>query len=156
MVVLVILGVFSTFAIISYSSYRRNASIKNGARSVDAIFSTARALAINQNAYFEACLDIENNQFWINKLDRRGDIIAPKFLGVNWLPDGVLFSEIRKNDFSHYSGLVKILFRPNGSSEYVSIYLTGENMEAGLNQNFFTIRVYSSTGLTHVYKNDRR
>ncbi|MBN1901583.1 prepilin-type N-terminal cleavage/methylation domain-containing protein [Candidatus Sumerlaeota bacterium] len=155
-VVLVILGVFSTFAIVSYSSYRKQASIKNGTRTVETALSTARALAINQNANFEVTIDIENNQFWIDKLDRRGEIAKPKFLGVNWLPDGVLFSEIRKNNISYYSGLVRILFRPNGASEYVSIYLIGENMDGSLYHNYYAIRVYPSTGLTHVYKNERK
>lgn len=155
-VVLIILGIFSTFAILSYSSYRRQACIKNGTRTVEAALSTARALAINQNANFEVCVDVENNQFWINKLDRQGDIAKPKFLGVNWLPEGVLFSEIRKNNFSYYSGLVTILFRSNGTSEYTSIYLIGENMDGSLNQNYYTIRVYPSTGLTRVYKNERK
>jgi hypothetical protein len=29
-------------------------------------------------------------------------------------------------------------------------------MDGSLNQNYYTIRVYPSTGLTHVYKNERR
>lgn len=147
---------FSTFAILSYSSYRRQARIKNGAQSVNSTITTARALAINQNAGFEVSIDIENGYFWIDKLDRQGAVLKPKFMGINWLPESVLFAEVRKNNYSYYSGIVTILFLPNGTSEYTSIYLIGENMDGGVSENYFTIRVYPSTGLSHIYKNQRK
>jgi len=155
-VVLIILSIFSTFAILSYNTYRRQARIKNGAQTVESTLSTARALAINQNAYFQVCMDIPNGHFWIDKLDRKGGIIKPKVTGVNFLPEGVLFTEIRKNNYSYYSGIVPILFRPNSSSEYTSIYLIGENMDGTAGQNYYTIRVYPSTALSHIYKNERK
>jgi len=155
-VVLVILSIFSTFAILSYNTYRRQARIKNGAQTVESTLSTARALAINQNASFQVCVDILNGHFWIDKLDRKGGVIEPKVTGVNFLPEGALFSEVRKNNYSYFSGIVTILFRPNSSSEYTSIYLIGENMDGSVSQNYFTIRVYPSTGLSHVYKNERK
>jgi len=155
-VVLIILSIFSTFAIISYSTYRRQARIKNGAQTVISTLTTARALAINQNASFQVCIDIPNSHFWIDKLDRKGEIVKPKLTGVNFLPEGALFSEIRKNNYSYYSGIVTILFRSNSTSEYTSIYLIGENMDGSVSTNYYTIRVYPSTGLTHLYKNERK
>jgi len=155
-VVLLILSIFSTFAILSYSSYRRQARIKQAARSVESSLSTARALAINQNSNYQVCFSIDDGHFWIDKLDRRGRVVKPKVMGVNWLPEGALLSEIRKNSLSYYSGIIPILFRPNSSSEYTSIYLIGENMDGGLNENYYTIRIYPSTGLPHTYRNQRK
>ena len=156
LVVLLIISVFSTFAILSYRSYRKHARLKNASQSIASVLTTARTLAINQNADFEVCINIDNGHFWIDKLDRLGRITKPKVLGVNWLPEGVLFSEVRKNNFSYYAGTVPILFRPNSTSEYTSIYMIGENMDGSISENYHTIRIYPSTGLPHTYKNQRK
>ena len=156
LIVLLIISIFSTFAILSYSSYRRQARIKQAALAVESTFSTARTLAINHNANFEVAIDIDNGHFWINKLDRRGRIVQPKVTGANWLPEEVLFSEVRKNNYSYYSGTVPILFRANSSSEYTTIYLLGENSDGSVSGNYYSIRVYPSTGLSHTYKNQRK
>ncbi len=156
LVVLMIMSLFSTFAILSYSSYRKQARLKSAAQSVESVLATARTLAINQNAYFQVCIDITNRQFWIDELDRRGRIIKPKVTGVKWLPEDVLFSEVRKNGFSYYSGIVPICFHPSSSAEYASIYIIGENADGSQSENYFTVRVYPSTGLTHIFGNQRK
>jgi len=155
-IVLMILSVFSTFAILSYSTYRKQARIKEGAKTIQYALTTARTLAINQNANYQVQVDIPNGQFWIDKLDSKGNIARPKVTGINWLPDDVAFVEVRKNTLSYDTGTVPILFRPNGSSEYASIYLIGANVDAADGGNYFTIRVYSSTGVIQTFKNQRR
>ncbi|MCX7001503.1 MAG: prepilin-type N-terminal cleavage/methylation domain-containing protein [Candidatus Sumerlaeota bacterium] len=155
-IVLMILSIFSTFAILSYQSYKKQARLRSAAQSLQSTLSTARMLSINQNTNFQVRIDINNGNFWIDRLDGSGRIVKPKVTGVNWLPDDVLFTEVQKNGASVYSGIIPILFRANGTSEYTSIYIVGANTDTSIGENYFTIRIYPSTGLTHTYKNQRR
>ena len=155
-IVLVILSIFSSFAILSYSSYKKQARVKHAAQAVNSTLTTARTLAINQNADFQVQIDISGRHFWIDQLDSRGRIVKPKVTGSNWLPEGSLFTDVTMGGVTYNSGRVAIVFDADGSAEYATIHLIGENMDASQPSNYFSIRIYPSTGLTHIYKNQRK
>lgn len=154
-VVLLIISIFSAFAVISYRSYRSQAKISTASQKVESVLSTARALSINQNTPHQVYFDLDSEHFWIDELDRTGNVVKPKITGETWLPEGVVFSHIQKNIFPYTSGVVTVRFNPNSTSEYITVYIIGENSDTSEEGNYYSIRVYPSTGLTHTYKKQR-
>ncbi len=155
-VVLLILSAFSTFAIVSYAGYRKQARIRNASRRLETLLTTARALAINHNTPYQVQIDMDNHQFWVDRLDRFGRIEKPKAVPVDWLPDFVRVHDVVKSGLSYASGTVSILFRPNSTSEYTSIYIISELEDEAAQENYITIRIYPSTGLVKTFRNERR
>ena len=156
LVVLVILSIFSTLAILSYGTYRKSLRLKSSAREINTLFSTARNKAIEKNGYFQATIDITNRRIWIDKLNYLFNISEPKITSPKMLTDFVRITDVTVNSRTETSGVVHILFRPNGTSDYATVHLIRESEDTAVGENYYTITLYSSTAKSRIYPDARR
>jgi prepilin-type N-terminal cleavage/methylation domain-containing protein len=155
-IVLSILAIFSTFAVLSYSTYRHHVRISNSAQEILSTLSTARTFAINQNSYFEVVIDISGQQFWINEVNSSRRTIRPKIVSPKSLNEFVRVTDVKVNALRRLAGEARILFRPNSTSDQASIHLLRQNDDPGIEENYYTIKLYASTAQSHILPNAKR
>jgi prepilin-type N-terminal cleavage/methylation domain-containing protein len=155
-IVLVILSLFSTLAILSYGSYRKSLRLKNAAQEISAVLSTARIMAIEQNGYFQASIEISNRRIWVDKVNYLATIVEPKITTPKLLTDLVKITDVTVNSETKNSGVVHILFRPNATSDFATVHLIREADDPSVEENYYTIKVYSSTARSRIYPDARR
>lgn len=155
LIVVAIILILSTFSIVSYSSWHRRAKIGSAARQLKAICATTRAMAVGQNTNFQVAIDIDNREFWTDEVDNFGNVVSPKVIHPEPLIDLIIIREIRVNGITHTSGVARINFHPEATADYSQIYLLPEGAK-DLPENYYTVRIFSSTALTRVYANEKR
>lgn len=156
LIVLAILSIFSTLAVLSYGTYRKSLRLKSAAREINTLFSTARNLAIEQNSYFQATIDISNRRIWVDKINYLSNISEPKITTPKQLNDFVTITDVTVNSRTDTSGVAHIVFRPNATSDYATVHLIRESDDTTVEENYYTIRVYSSTAKSRIYPDARR
>ena len=129
---------------------------RSTAEQIQTLFSTARALAINQNAYFQAVLDLDTSGLWIDQIDQTGTVTTPKLTTPeNWsLYVRILDAQVDGAPTS--GGLVRIQFRPNGTSDSARILLLSEGGDSRATSNTSTIKLYSATARSRIFLGTRQ
>ena len=153
--VLTIIGILSSFAVLVYGSYRRSVRAKSAAQQIVALFSTARILAINQNAHAQAVLDLDTSGMWIDQTDQDGRILVPKLTTPEMWSAYVRLVEVDVNGTLYPSGLVRIRFHPNGTSDSARIVLLSEGGDSRSPGEFLTLKLYSPTARTRAFPGSR-
>jgi len=154
LVVIAILTIFSTFAIVSYGSYRQTLWLKNSAREIESVLNSARTMAINQNAHFEVVYGFANNQYWIDLVDSNQNILKPKIVTPITMNENVQMKEIRIGTSTIYSsGLARVHFYPTGRCDYARFYLIKKGDDESSAINYWTVLTYPSTGYPHTFPN---
>ncbi len=156
LVVVGILAVFSSFAIVSFGTYREGQYAKNAAREIENILSNARTRAINQNSHFQVVYDFSSNQMWIDEILPDGTIKNPKILQPNHFDSNVKMKEIRIGSNTYNSGLAKTHFYPDSRSDYARFYIIKKGDDEAAAVNYYTIIAYPSTGYPHTFANQLR
>ncbi len=153
--VLIIMGILTSFAIVVYGGYRRAARAKSAARQFENLFNTARALAINQNAYFQAVIDPNTSGLWIDQVDGSGRLVAPKVTTPEIWSAYVRLIELSVNGIPASPALIRILFRPNGTSDAARLVLFCEGGTARAAGEFITVKLYSPTARSRTFAGNR-
>jgi len=153
--VLVVMGILTSFAVVLYGNYHRALRAKSAARQMEVLFSTARALAINQNAHFQAVLDLDTSGMWIDRIATDGTVVAPKITTPDNWSIYVKPIEVAVNGASYQSGLVRIRFHPDGTSDSARIVLMTEGGDSLKRPSIYTIKLYSPTARSRVFPGRR-
>jgi len=153
--VLVIIVILASFAFLVYGSYRRALRAKSSAQQIVALFSTARSLAINQNAHTQAVFDLSTSGMWIDQIDRDGRVLAPKLTTPQVWSAYVHVMGMDVNGMPYPGGLVRIRFRPNGTSDSARILLFSEGADSRSAGESLTLKLYSATARTRTFPGTR-
>jgi len=153
--VLVVMAIITSFAVVVYGSYRRAARARSAAQQFEALFGTARTLAINQNAHFQAVLDLGNSGLWIDQVDSLGQVITPKITTPEAWSAYVHPVELFINGLPYPTGLARIQFHPNGTSDAARIVLLSEGADSRSTGELLTVKLFSSTARTRTYPGNR-
>ncbi|GAB4321695.1 MAG: hypothetical protein Kow0059_16480 [Candidatus Sumerlaeia bacterium] len=153
LVVLVIVVVFSSFVILTYSTYRENLEITSAAQTIRKVLSTARTKAINLNKYYIVTIDIDRSKVWIDESNEARAVVRPKVETPVVLPDYIRIREVRINSTTYTSGAVEILFKPDGQGEYAVINLLRQGDNPAIDSNYYSIRLFPSTGTAQIIPN---
>jgi Tfp pilus assembly protein FimT len=157
LVVLAILAILSSAAIFSYGSYRKTLSVRSTTQEITSLFSTARSLAINSNRPHSATLDLDAQEFWIDELSPDATAVArPKLSGTARPADFVVIDDVALASGIQTTGLIKILFWPDGRGTYAIVHVRRDLDDPALSSSYHSIQVFASTGATRVYPNERR
>ena len=149
--VVAIIGILTSFAILVYSNHRRALRAQTSAQQIESLFTTARALAINQNAHFRAVLDLNTSGMWIDRTDRNGEVVTPKVITPENWSFYTTVVDVTVDGTSFTTGLVPIGFRPNGSSQSVRILLASEGGDSVSGEDLFTIKLYGPTARSRTF-----
>lgn len=153
LVVLVIIVVFSSFVILTYSTYRDNLEITSAAQQIRKVLSVAKTKAINLNKHYIVTIDIDRSKVWIDESNDLKGVVRPKVETPVVLPDDVKITEVRVNSTTFTSGAVEILFKPDGQAEYAVINLLRVGDSPSVERNFYSLRVFPSTGTSQIIPN---
>ena len=156
LVALAIISILSTLAILTYSNYRKHLQVKSTADSVNALLATSRTYAISHNGYFQAVIDLDDGSFWIDEVTIFGNLVTPKLVTPEKVTNFVRIVDVEVLGVVHTTGIVRLLFRPEGSSDYAKIHVLGEKADPAFDDNYFTVVLYSSTGRAKVFPHERR
>lgn len=154
-IVVVIISILSGLAILSYSGYRNYLRLRSAASEITSLLSAARSLAINQNGYYRAGFLIETGTFWIDEIDSFGNISKPKVIHERHISTHVKIDSIVVEGNEYTSGFVYIVFYPDSTTQFSTIYLKKEG-SPDMDEEYYTIKVYPATGRARVYQNQRR
>jgi prepilin-type N-terminal cleavage/methylation domain-containing protein len=153
--VLAIMGILSSLAVLVYTNQRRAVRARSAARQIEVLFTTARSLAINQNTHFQAVLDLNSEGLWIDQVDAEGRVVAPKLTTPETWPAYVDVIGAEVNGQTTRSGLVRIRFHPNGTSDSARIVLmSGKNDNMG-SEEYMTVKMYGSTARSRTFAGAR-
>jgi Tfp pilus assembly protein FimT len=155
MTVLIVILILTSVAILVYSGYRRAVRTKSTAQQMEALFSTARTLAINQNAHFQAVLDLNLGGLWIDQVDGSGQIVTPKITTPETWSAFVHVLEFTINGAPPQATPARILFRPNGTSDSARIVLKCEGGDSRTTTEALTVKLYSSTARSRTFLGSR-
>ena len=148
--VLVVIGVLTSFAMLIYGNYRRALRAKSSAKQIESLLTTARTLAINQNAHFQAVLDLNTSGLWIDQVDAAGQVVVPKVTTPENWSVYVRVVEAAVNGVAVQSnGLVRIKFYPNGTSDAARLLLLSEG-SPGRPNDFYTLKIYPPTARCRI------
>lgn len=157
LIVLAILSVLSSAALFTYGSYRKTLSVRRSAQELTSLFSSARSLAINSNAPHAATLDLDRQEFWIDVMSASGLAVArPKISGRGVPVDFVEIYSVRLATGLQNSGVVRVLFWPDGRGSYAIVHLRRTLDSASESSSFYSVRVFPATGATQILPNERR
>ncbi len=155
LIVIIIIGLLSGLAIISYSGYRNYLLLRNASREITSALSTARSLAINNNGYYRAGFALEEGMFWIDEVDAYGNPSRPKVVHVKYVNELVEITSIVVGEDEYDEGFVYIMFYPDSTAEFSSIYLK-RKAGSDADEEYYTIRLYPGTAKTRIYPNQRK
>lgn len=156
LVVLAILGVFSTFAVLSYSNFKKTLWIKNAAREVENLLSNARTKAVNQNSHFQVVYDFRLNKFWIDEIFSNGSIKNPKIFQPFEIDNNIKITDISIDSNIYSSNIAAVHFYPNGRSSYAKFHFIRKGEDESASVNYYTVITYPSTGYAHTFPNEKR
>lgn len=145
MVVVAILAVGSTIALYSYSSYRRTLSVNSTGRKAQAMMVTAKNLAINSGRPVQMVVNLDKETFWIDGLDRNGNLDKPKIYPEEQAAEFVLIERLRVGPDVFDSGIHSILFEPDGRNRFVVVTFRREFDDATVAENYTSIRLFPSS-----------
>ena len=171
LVVVVVIGILTLVVISSYSTFRRTTRIKGGAQRINSCLVAARAHAVSTNSWYRVVLQLDNNSFWVDEIEpdsnttpnpvlpepaRRPKVSTPELLPVGLritdvavaaqTPDGAGPTPFQLPA----DRFVVIRFRPDGSSDFASIHLLGENTDPLVDQNYYTVLLYSASAKSRI------
>lgn len=149
------MGILTSFAVLVYGNHRRALRAKSTARQIETLFTTARTFAINQNAHFQAVLDLNTSGLWIDQVDRAGQVVVPKLTTPENWSFYVRVVRATVNGIPYQNGLVRIRFHPNGTSDWAQIVLLGEGGGSHSAGETFTLKLYSSTARSRIFPGTR-
>jgi prepilin-type N-terminal cleavage/methylation domain-containing protein len=149
--VVAIIGILTSFAILVYSNHRRGLRAQTSAQQIESLFTTARALAINQNAHFRAVLDLDTSGMWIDRTDQDGQVVTPKVVTPENWSFYTTVVDVTVDGTSSTAGVVPIRFRPNGSSQSARILLASEGGDSTGGEDLFTIKLYGPTARSRIF-----
>ena len=153
--VLVVMGILTSFAFLVYGNHRRALRARTAARQIGTLFTTARAFAINQNAHFQAVLDLSTSGLWIDRIDQGGQVVVPKMTTPENWSVYVRVMGVSVNGDAFENGLVRIRFHPNGTADSARIILLGEGGGTHSAGDYFTVKLYSPTARSRVFAGSR-
>jgi prepilin-type N-terminal cleavage/methylation domain-containing protein len=171
LVVIVIIGILTLVVISSYSTFRRTTRIKGGAQRINSCLVAARAHAVSTNSWYRVVLQLDTNSFWIDEIEpdsnatpnpalpepaRRPKVTTPEQLPTGLkitdvvvaaqTPDGTIPAPFQYPP----DRFIVIRFRPDGSSDYAAIHLLGDNTDPAVDQNYYTVLLYSATAKSRI------
>jgi Tfp pilus assembly protein FimT len=152
--VVVVMGILSTFVILVYGTHQRGLRTKTSARQIETLFLTARSLAINQNAHFQAVLDLNTQGLWIDRIDTAGLVVVPKVMTPDQWSQFVRIVDGSINGQPIVNGLARIRFHPNGTSDSARLLLLSEGGE-GRPADYYTVKLYSPTARSRIFAEAR-
>lgn len=155
MTVVVIMALLATMAIAVYSNQRRALRSRLSAKQIETLFSTARTLSINQNAHFQAVLDLATSGLWIDQVDADGSPVSYKITTPETMSSYVQVVDVSVNGTAYTGGVVRIHFRPNGTSESARIVLLNEGGDSRGPGEYYTIKLYGPTARSRIYPGER-
>jgi len=153
--VLLIIVILTGFAFLVYGSYRRALRARSAAQQITSLLSTARTLAINQNAHTQAVLDLGTSGLWIDQVDGSGQVLTPKLTTPDSWSSYVRVVAVDVNGVPFQAGLVRILFHPNGTSDAARIVLFSESGDSRSAGDYLTVKLYSSTARSRTFPGTR-
>lgn len=180
LVVVSIVVVLTSLAMLQYRSTRQAMRLNNGAMDLKSTFQVARSLAISNEDgnFYGVTLSPANGSFWVDELraETSGTLTVftvskPKVTSPRELPDLVRFEEIRilhnadpvlsDNSSETFNfpfdntSFPTILFSPSGTSDYAVIQLIQEISDVDNAQNFYSVKLFSSTATAKVFANQK-
>jgi prepilin-type N-terminal cleavage/methylation domain-containing protein len=157
LVVLAVLAVLSSVALFSYGSYRKTLSVRRSAQELTTLFSSARSLAINSNVPHAATLDLDRQEFWIDVMVSSGlGVARPKISGRGAPVDFVEITSVRLPSALQSSGVVRVLFWPDGRGSHAIVHLRRSQDPAADSFSYYSVRVFPATGASQILPNERR
>lgn len=157
MAAVVIGAIVSVLAMGTYRLYERELPVRHAARRLAHGLSSARALAISQNAPYAVLIDRRYGNFWIDQVDTAGKTTTPKVVPPEAFGEKVQLIDIQFGltpVSTTAADPIVIRFLPDGSSEDVRVYLrmiSAPNTPGAT----WTVRNYGPTGQSKVFENQQ-
>ncbi len=165
---LTILVLGMVLAVIGFSGTRlfdRTRPVESSARRFSHALSTARALAIARNGFFQVTLDLGERNFWVDEVTEPPEEdslpgTAPGVVRPKVVPAEALHSHVRVVGVEDTgaqapatSGLQRFVFGPDGSasrdSRIVFVHARDDPTVPG---NLYTVRLYGPTGHNKLFE----
>lgn len=159
LVVIIIISFAATVAILAFSNYRKGSSVSGAAWEVQSVLSTAKMRSIANNLPSQVVFDLNNHAFWIDDLQDTLAIKDPKAVAPHYLASDVTIESVKINSVELVSGeddFAIVVFRPDGSNPYITVYLRGTHENADVDENYYTVQLYPSSAEPKVWPNARK
>jgi type II secretion system protein H len=144
LVVVTVIGILSAMGLLAYRSFQDGRRVAEGARRVISTLRMTRERAIADNKAYQTIVDLSRSVVWI---DRAPPDYLPKVTTPVYMPDRVRFYRTRSSSTVRTTGLVAIVFQPDGTADSAEITMANEVDLA----SSATIKVYHSTGQAHTF-----
>ena len=153
--VLAIFTILLSVVIFSYSQFLKSTKIDTDCNKITAVLNAAREMSISINSTHRVAFSLSDpksggkQSFWIDQLnyDTTG---TPYWVNevsrVAYLSDRVKITDV--SSFSRATEYIQ--FYPDASAEGKRIHLIGTSEDSTVAANYFTIRIYSSTGRAQI------
>jgi len=170
--VIVIVMILTSLSIGIYGPFRNKQAAASGMEKVAMALHKARSNAIYEGQHFRVTIEQETQTFWVDRVGATqaeqeafdlsnqtgtdpitGDPVQiglPKVVRPEKLPDNVIFSRVLNAATRVQGGrnYFYIVFRPDGSANGdARIEMVSTPADQSLDTSFYTIRVYSPTGV---------
>lgn len=150
--------ILSVVAVASYRLYQHEMPVKYAGQRLSHAFAMARSYAVANNGYYALKIDRAHQNFWLDATDETGVVVAvpkvasPELFDEKVAIDGIQFGANAGSEPT--DEVVPILFRPDGSSDDVHLYLRTAG-SAGQGADLCTVRLYGPTGMSRVIVGQR-
>ena len=172
LIVVTFIFILTSVGLLSYRETRKAMRLEDATKDLSGIFGVARAMAISQELYFAVRIDVANGVFWIDQFEIDNSV-SPSFLQLTKakvvtpkaLPDQVRFSEVRvthvadpilldgSSETINYptEAYPYVVFAPSGVSDYAVIQLIREKEDTLKSENYYSLKLYSSTAIAKIF-----
>lgn len=155
LVVLIILSIMTTVALFSYSTFKDSQSLQMSADKARRILMQGRNRAINLNLPQEVVVDLDRESMWVNQLNSTRTQTSPKVVPEERMADFVRIEELRINSTTFTSGEHVIAFEPAGGNPLVVLSLKREADDPARDENYFSVRLFPTSGEAQILENQR-
>ncbi|MBI5155612.1 prepilin-type N-terminal cleavage/methylation domain-containing protein [Candidatus Poribacteria bacterium] len=155
LVVLFILALGSTIALYSYANYRKSLTVQTSARKFQAVLSQARGRAINFNLPNQVTVDLDSESFWVDELNSTRTDYKAKVIPEEKVSEFVIIEQLQIGSSTFTSGIHAIVFEPDGTSPFVVVHMRREFDDPSQDENYYSVRMYPSSGEPQVLPKQR-
>lgn len=155
LVVLVILSLLTTTALFSYTRFRQSQSIESSSEIVRRILMQARNRAIHLNLPHQVVIDLDNDTMWIDQLNSTRTETTPKIIPEQGMVAGVEIAELLIQNTRVTTGRHALMFEPDGRNPFVVVLLRKEIDDPSVDANYYSVRLFPSSGEAQILANRR-
>ena len=155
LVVLLLIAILATISFGVFTGLQRTTLLPGEARKIGKLLSTACSYAVAENKYYQATIWLDTPSYWIDEIDASGTVVRPKVVAPELLDEMIQIIDITADSTNYTSGLVRIRFSPNKTSDAVTIHMIHKSADPTRDESFCTIKLYAPTARVNIFENQR-